>query len=304
VWGLFWLGRQQRFYADDRYAVHASQWCEAFGATQRGTRLYEVPRFIAKVLIREFPVGRRFLTGLKRWRASKLKPSKPYCFQRLSLHDYRDTYDRAFVQVRNLLDYTKTSESAYSAQQFPAGYHTIEINGRPLRGQRDPSKRLKKVPVQFHGKSVLDIGCNQGGMLFELRGLKCAVGVDYDAHMVNAANRIKRLRQVSNLDFYVIDIEREPLELIEDFILEPKVDIVFLLSVCMWLSNWREVISYSAKISESMLFETNGTDEQQSSQEAYIRNLYGDILPLADSSDDDPGQTRRKLFYCRECRSL
>jgi hypothetical protein len=101
------------------------------------------------------------------------------------------------------------------------------------------------------------------------------------------------------LNFYVLDLEKEPLNLIEDFIPEPKVDVVFLLAVCMWISNWREVISYSARISGSMLFETTGPAEQQELQEAYLRKLYGDILLLAGRSEDDPGHKRRKLFYCR-----
>lgn len=220
---------------------------------------------------------------------------KEFSFERLSADDENNLI---FRQVRNLLNYTKTSGARYSARHFPAGYHTIEIGGRRLAGQRQPAKRLALVPYDFRGKTVLDMGSNQGGMLFEICDvLKEGIGIDYDARMVNAANRIKAVRQAKNVHFFVFDLEREPLDLIRDFLPEERVDIVFLLAVCTWLSNWREVIDFASRISTSMLFETTGTDEQQVDQENYLRRLYRSVALLAGTSEDDPAQKHRKLFY-------
>jgi SAM-dependent methyltransferase len=220
-------------------------------------------------------------------------------FERQPIDPLSDPDTRSFQQVRNILNYSKTSGSSYSAARYPAGYHTIEVNGQSLQGQRNPAKRLEHVPVDFRGKTVLDIGCNQGGMLFQIDGLvKWGVGIDYDARMTNTANRIKALRQCTNLHFYVLDLENEPLGLIEDFLPESKVDVVFLLSVCMWLRNWREVVEFCAGLSSSMLFETNGTRDQQTAQMEHLRGLYSSVSLLTESSDDDPGQKRRQLIYC------
>ncbi|HET8933376.1 MAG TPA: methyltransferase domain-containing protein [Polyangiales bacterium] len=220
----------------------------------------------------------------------------PYAFKRVD-----DASDLA--QIRNLLEYTKTSGSSYSARQYPAGYHSIEINGVRLDGQRDPAKRFELVPVDFAGRTVLDIGSNQGGMLLQLRDkIARGVGVDFDHRMVNAANRIKSSIGAQHLNFYVFDLEKEPLDLLRDFLPGGKVDVVLLLAVCMWLENWREVIDFAASVSESMLFETNGNDAQQTEQEGYLRLKYADVKQLSESSEDDPQQKRRKLFWLTQPR--
>lgn len=199
----------------------------------------------------------------------------------------------------NLLSYTKTSGSPYNAAPCEGGYHTIEINGRILAGQRKPTERLKIVPYDFGAKTVLDLGCNQGGMLFALGDqIRAGVGVDYDGRMVNAANRIKASRGNQNLHFYVHDLEKEPLGLIKSFLMQSGVDIVFLLSVCMWIKNWKDVIDFSADIAPAMLFESNGSPEQQHQQEEYLRSRYKDVVLLQSQSPDDPMQTARRLFLC------
>jgi SAM-dependent methyltransferase len=302
TWTVFWLGRKRWTYTNDSYYFLAKLWCLNFGAAQFGTERNcgELTMTLVKAIIKK-SIGTPCLRASLRIYDQLNKISrKPFRFERMPLDGDRNAFDRPLTQVRNLLHYTKSSGSRYSAQRYPAGYHTVEINGRRLQGQRTPSERLKTVPVDFDGRTILDIGCNQGGMLFELSNVKWAVGVDYDARMINAANRIKSLRKLSNLDFYVLDLEKEPLELIEDFIPEPRVDIVFLLSVCRWIGNWRDVIRYSASISSSMLLETTGPAGYQELQEAYLRKLYrGDVVLLAERSDDDPHNKHRKLFYCR-----
>jgi hypothetical protein len=46
-----------------------------------------------------------------------------------------------------------------------------------------------------------------------------------------------------------------------------------------------------------MLFETNGTNQQQGDQEQYLRVRYASVRLLSGSSNDDPGQKRRSLFW-------
>src|SRR5574337_1044888 len=71
-------------------------------------------------------------------------------------------------------------------------------------------------------------------MLFSIADrIRSGVGVDYDYKMINVANRIRSYKGTANLDYYVFDLEKENLELLRNFIQSQKVDIVFLLSVCM-----------------------------------------------------------------------
>jgi 2-polyprenyl-3-methyl-5-hydroxy-6-metoxy-1,4-benzoquinol methylase len=301
AWAALWFGRRKWCYTHEAYRGPAQRWSEKYGATQLGTNESAVAfaSALLKMMVKKVPGARWLRKRLLGGGVEAADEGHGFHFERARLDRERAASERPFIQIGNLLNYTKTSGSVYSAYGYPAGYHTLDINGRRFQGQRKPAERLKPVPVQFEGKTVLDIGCNQGGMLFELSGPKWAVGIDYDPRMINAANRIKSVKNLTNVAFYVFDLEKDPLDLIEDFLPEPTVDVVFLLAVCAWLANWREVIRWCAEISSSMLYETTGRTEFQERQLMYLRELYhGDVAVLAKRSDDDPGQKNRRLVYC------
>ncbi|WP_290798825.1 bifunctional 2-polyprenyl-6-hydroxyphenol methylase/3-demethylubiquinol 3-O-methyltransferase UbiG [Halomonas sp.] len=224
-------------------------------------------------------------------------------FERAPVIASSEDGDQELVRIENLLRYTKTSGSQYSALEFPGGYHTIEVNGRVFEGQRNPLMRLDDLPFSLEGKRVLDIGCNQGGMLFAIgEKIKWGVGVDYDPKMVNAANKIKSVMSRVDLSFYVFDIDGDPHGLIYDFIPEPEVDVVFLLSVAMWVDCWKDLVLECAKLSSCMVFETNGSPEQQRGQYEYLYSVYSEVNQVSDSSVDDPKQRRRRLYVCSQPR--
>ena len=300
AWSAAWFGRRRWFYMNGKYHIVAVRLCTAFGATQATSSVFARVVDMSWRLIKRTPLLGPVAVRVKNLvYGSTGNFQQMYVFERLPIDSSQDVETQSRTKVQNLLNYTKLSDTSYSALLFPAGYHSIELAGHFLQGQRNPAKRLDTTNIDFHGKTVLDLGCNQGGMLFHLDGLiKWGVGVDYDSRMVNAANRIKTVRQSDRLQFYVFDLEKEPLELIEDFLPEPKADVVFLLSVCMWLKNWQEVIDFGTRIAESMLFETNGTPEQQAAQEGRLNKVYRSVAILSESSVDDPQQKERKLFYC------
>jgi SAM-dependent methyltransferase len=202
-------------------------------------------------------------------------------------------------RILNLLGYTKSSESPYSAATFQSAYHSVRLFGETIRGQRDPAARLDTVPFDFAGKRVLDIGCNQGGMLFAVADRAASgVGIDFDYRMINAANRYRAHSEHHHLGFYVFDLEKEPLALIDSFLGSSRLDIVFLLSVAMWIRNWREVIDKCRQLAPNLLFETNGSDEEQAEQKAYLASCYPRIVVVRSDSPDDPLQPRRQLLLC------
>ena len=127
--------------------------------------------------------------------------------------------------------------------------------------------------------------------------VKWAVGIDFDPRMINVANKMAHATGARNCAFYVLDLQKDPLDLISDFLPEEQVDVCFLLSVCMWLDNWRDVIDFAQSKSRAMLFETNGTPQQQEQQIRYLHSKYRVVDLLAETSEDDPGQKRRKLLY-------
>ena len=208
-------------------------------------------------------------------------------------------YDIGIKKVINLLSYTKKSGVSYSAGKFNTGYHSFSINQYDFKGQRDPKLRFKELPFSLKDKSILDIGCNQGGMLYAFSSdIKYGIGIDYDSRMINAANKIKSYTKSNNLDYYVFDLEKESLDYLFDFLPEEKVDVVLLLSVCMWIKNWREVIKFCKLLSSKLIFETNGKPEQQQEQINFLNQVYPNVQLINKRSDDDPSQKMRQLFYC------
>jgi SAM-dependent methyltransferase len=208
-------------------------------------------------------------------------------------------YDKNIKKVMNLLSYTRKSGVSYSGGQFDTGYHSFTINGYEFSGQRNPKLRFQNLPFSLKNLSVLDIGCNQGGMLYAFSDeIKYGVGIDYDGRMINAANKIKSYTRSENLDFYIFNLESENLEYINDFLPAEKVDVVLLLSVCMWIGNWKEVISFANTISKKMIFESNGNPEQQEEQIKYLNSIYQNVSLINEQSDDDLTQKNRKLFVC------
>ncbi len=182
-------------------------------------------------------------------------------------------------QILHLIKYASGSnKTAYAANKFLAGYSTLNLGGEVFKGQRDPAERLKKIPYDFTGKTVLDIGSNQGGMLFALQDkIKYGIGLDYDYKLINIANRIRSSCQAKNIDFYVFDLEKDNLNLIPDFIKDQRVDVCFFLSVCAWIKNWRGVLDAIYKLSNTLVFESNGTAYEQEQQINYLKKKYASI---------------------------
>lgn len=213
-----------------------------------------------------------------------------------------DCNDPDINKILGLLNYAKTSGKSYDGSMYGSAYHSLRLKGYYFRGQRECNLRLQKVPYDFSNKIILDIGCNAGGMLHSLSDkIKMGIGIDYDYRLINCANAIKTINNSNNLSFYRFDLENEDLNLINNYILseDKKIDICFLLSVCMWIKNWREVIRFVSTISKNLLFETNGTYQQQKEQIEELRKIYTDIQIIEEESNDDPGQPNRRLLLCK-----
>jgi SAM-dependent methyltransferase len=193
----------------------------------------------------------------------------------------------------------RLGDKAYRGQGFLVGYQTLELNGKLFRGQRECSERLKKVPYDFDGKVVVDLGCNCGGMLHALsKTIKKGYGFDVDPKCISAAQAINVLNHTANLEFFTFDLDRDELSLLPCFLLHEKADICFLLSVCIWLKKWRMVVKQAATLADVLLYEANGTAEQQEEQVNELRRYFNKISLISDESLDDPTHHERKLYLC------
>ena len=82
--------------------------------------------------------------------------------------------------------------------------------------------------------------------------------------------------------------------------MDDTVDICFLLSVCLWLSNWRDVIEFARDVSNTLLFESNGNARQQDEQIDFLHQTYMNVSMLSETSDDDASRKDRKLLICSD----
>jgi hypothetical protein len=133
-------------------------------------------------------------------------------------------------------------------------------------------------------------------MLFALADkISHGTGIDFDSRVINAANKIRSYTKNNHLEFYTFNMEREDLDLVRDFLPGQKVDVAFLLAVCVYLDNWKEVIRFTTRIADSLLFESNGRNDQQEEQLEQLRSCYKNVRLLTEQSDD---RHVRKLYWC------
>lgn len=218
----------------------------------------------------------------------------------LRLMDCRDKDSERIRKVLGVCWYATQSGTSYSGKDYLAGYHTVEILQRKFLGQRDCRARLANVPYNFDDKAVLDLGCNSGGMLHILSPrISEGIGLDYDYRQINAANLVSQVNGLDNIHCYTFNFDHESVAILDAYLPSTKVDIIFFLSMCAWVSRWRLIIDYAVEKSKVLLFETNGTETQQRTQLEYVQNSFNSVEIVHTQSTDDPYQKRRRLYLCR-----
>ena len=168
--------------------------------------------------------------------------------------------------------------------------------GEKIEGQRNPNKRLDliKKHISFKNKTVLDVGCNSGEMLFNLLkyDIKYGLGLDFDPYKINMCNLMKRYNNINNIDFFVFNIKNESVNNIVSLLPgdQEKVDIVFLLAVCQaWIYPCNYLINNLFSISKTLVIEINGEDNKKVELIEYLKKLYNTVKEITD------------INYCRDC---
>lgn len=201
--------------------------------------------------------------------------------------------------VLKVLDYTKTNKQWFDGHDLVAGYHSVTIQGRSFKGQRDPDRRLAKIDYDFSNKRVLDVGCSNGGLLHSLsHKIRFGVGLDFNAKCINAANVLKAVNGIGNIHFYTFDLDKEDLSMITHFVFGEKVDICFFFNISLWVKRWKDVFIRCADLTDVMVFEAHGSDQQQQGQLRFVQSVYQNARLISEQSDDDPTYAKRKMYLC------
>ena len=219
----------------------------------------------------------------------------------LNLRERKETEDVKVLEVFRLIDKVRRSGEQYSGESCVTGYHSLVLNDKYFRGQRECAGRLAQVPFDFTQKVVVDLGCNVGGMLHPLsKRIRKGYGFDINQDCIGAAQSISVLNRSPNLDFFQFDLDRQPFSSLRKPLLGETIDICFLLSMCCWLKRWQTVVLESSRISENLLFESNGTEHQQEAQVELLGKCYRQVQLLSPNSWDDLCRSDRKLFLCSQ----
>jgi len=181
--------------------------------------------------------------------------------------------------------------------QFKAGYHTVEIDGEEIQGQRNIGKRLAVMNYDFTGKTVLDLGCNAGGMLLKIADkIKQGVGVDYNSRLINVANLLRYSNEHNHLSFYVFDLIKEPTGQLSNFMRNP-IDVCLMLSIAANVSSWKDIVAWTRQNVETLIFEAHGEQTFIDEQVVVLNKHYASVKQLsAVCTDDNDGMKSRQLF--------
>lgn len=178
------------------------------------------------------------------------------------------------------------------------GYHSINIHNINIDGQRTPKMRIKEIVkhYNFHDKTVLDLGCNIGGMLLHLPKIKKGIGIDYDVKCIECGTYITNILKFNDLHFYKYDLNNYSINKhIKDLNIE-KLDIIFLLSLGSWVKNWKKLYIESVKCSNTILLETNN-DTEGVEQIKLFKELNCEINVISTNSYDDKTKNYSRKLY-------
>ena len=176
--------------------------------------------------------------------------------------------------------------------KFTNNYTKIYYKGELLSAglenySRDPLERINVIPINFEGKTVLDLGCNCGGTLFAVADkIKQGHGNDINPDAIRYANDVAEKHKIHNVRFSVADLSKW-----KEYDL-PKTDVVFALAIAKWVQPWRDIITYLNPT--ELVFETHGKRNMQPEQIAWLKDNYSHVELLLEGYE----KGKRKLFYC------
>ncbi|KKN43633.1 hypothetical protein LCGC14_0701340 [marine sediment metagenome] len=154
--------------------------------------------------------------------------------------EYVKIEDTSLLDVSNI-DGENLKQEIKDLTQFPhkgrkQNYQTYYMDDKYEEGSRNTLYRYETMglnSLDFNGKSVLDLGCNLGAMLFEVkrRGAAKTLGIDYEGDYITCARRLAFYNKIP-INFIKLDLnDMESIKHIRQYFCDVPIDIVFALSL-------------------------------------------------------------------------
>ena len=215
--------------------------------------------------------------------------------------------DRATVQSR-LTEELRSASASFRKKKtrhflstkdvIYCAFSTPAFTVRRDQAQRDAARRLEQFgvhPEDICGKRVLDLGCNNGAILFQLSnyGPACGLGVEYDPEKVDLARRIATFAGIERLEFRVGDLDAlEAREIGAPF------DVVLCLAIEAHVQKPDHLYRLLADMTRGvLLFEANASTSPKSVHAELAKVGFREIRHLGTCDDDIvPRNNRRPIF--------
>lgn len=167
--------------------------------------------------------------------------------------------------------------------------------------QRDAARRLYRFGLgdsDVRGRRVLDLGCNNGAMLFEISnyGPASGLGVEYDGEKVDLARRIAAFAGLDGLEFRQADVDQLTAQ-----DLGGTFDVVLCLALEAHVQDPKRLYRLLGELTRGKLyFEANASTKPKEVASELSSAGFTDILDLGVCDDDIvPRNNRRPIFTAR-----
>lgn len=185
----------------------------------------------------------------------------------------------------------KRQQVAYCSFSTPAVTVPAEM------AQRNAVRRLARFDLgrsQVEGRSILDLGCNSGAMLFELsnRAPRSGLGIEYDQDKVELAREIASLSDLDRLEFRQSDIDALSEADLGQF------DIVLALAIEAHVMDPDKLLRMIAAVTRHTLyFEGNGGCDVEGVAVRLLELGFSGVCHLGLCDDDSrPSNNNRPLL--------
>jgi 2-polyprenyl-3-methyl-5-hydroxy-6-metoxy-1,4-benzoquinol methylase len=182
---------------------------------------------------------------------------------------------------------TKTTRHICRAERIYSSFSLPYFGVNANETQRNSSIRLQDFGItkqSLGGKTVLDLGCNAGGMLFEMQKYspgQC-LGVEYDSEKVLIAQQIAAYNGLNNVKFIQADVDHT-----DAHQLSGPYDVVFCLALEKHIQNPPKLYELLSQVTREVLyFEGNSNTNPKKVKKALSEAGFRNIRILGMSRDD------------------
>ncbi|MCL2357541.1 MAG: methyltransferase domain-containing protein [Defluviitaleaceae bacterium] len=176
-------------------------------------------------------------------------------------------------------------------------FYTPNFSIKPEEAQRNSEKRLARFGItenSLQGKTVLDLGCFIGAILFQVSnmGIKSGLGVEYDADKVEISREIANISNLDMLSFRQGDIDELTAEDLGQF------DVVFSLAVEGHVRDRERYFRLMHELTKEVLYlECNITARAADVTEMLKSAGFSEIEYIGLSDDDINLQYNRRPMF-------